>query len=56
MAFEPCFIPEKPPKRERNLPVPITFGSWREGPGVSQHAAAELDKVSHLTAGIGFWL
>src|ERR1700719_2355497 len=56
MAFEPCFIPEKPAKRERNLPVLIAFGARSERPGVSQQIASHLDKIGHLAAGVGFRL
>ena len=54
MGFEPCLVPEEPPKRERNLPVLITRGSRRERPGISQHFAPGFDKVGHFAAGVGF--
>lgn len=54
MGFKPCLVPEEPPKGERYLPVLITFRSWRERPGISEHVAPGLDKVGHLAADVGF--
>jgi hypothetical protein len=56
MGFTPCPVPEEPPKRARDLPVLITFGSWRERPGILQDFPPGLDKVGQLAAGVGFRL
>jgi hypothetical protein len=56
MGFEPCLVSEEPPKRERDLPVLITFGSRRERPGVSQDVAPGLDEIRHFAASVGFRL
>jgi hypothetical protein len=56
MVVQPCSVPEEPAKRERDLPVLISFSSWRERPGISQHVATERNKVSHLVTDFGFGL
>jgi hypothetical protein len=56
MSVKACSVPEEPLKRERDLPVQITFGSRRESPGVSQDATPKLDKVGYLAARLDFQL
>jgi hypothetical protein len=54
MIVQLCSVPEQRPKRERDLPVLIAFGSRREGPRESQDVAPKPDKISHLAAVVGF--